>query len=137
MGAPELVPVRAAISKAVLESRLVEWAKEYGGGRYEHIGWSGRNLLQTLVEYGGFVPDSGGFKPVPIRSAADQVEAAVQRMERGGWFAHGKVLRCDYFNPHMAMNGRLDHLRLIGCGMSERGYYLKLDAGKLFVAGAL
>lgn len=120
-----------------LDARLQAWAKEYGGGRYENNGWKGRNLLQTLHDHGGFVPDPGGFHRPPIRTAADEIEDAVQRMERGGWFKQGRVLRCDYFEPNMAIQARLDALRRLGIGVSKAGYYAYLAQAKAFVAGAM
>lgn len=130
---PDLV---GKIARDYLDARLKEWAKEYGGSRYENIGFRSRNLLQRLIEHGGFVPDSGGFRPVPIRTAADEVETIVLRMERA-WFANGRVLRCEFYAPNMAMEARLEVLRQIGLPMSRTGYYDKLDAAKMFVAGAL
>jgi hypothetical protein len=125
------------MDRAELERRLKGWAEEYGGGRYENIGYHSRNMLQTLVEHRGFVPDSRGFIPVPIRSAADEVEQVVNRMEADGWFKQGRVLRCDYFLPNIPMATRLTNLRRIGIQTSRAGYYDFLAQAKAFVAGAL
>jgi hypothetical protein len=127
----------AAVSRATLESRLVEWGQEYGGSQYENIGYKTQNLLQRLIEHGGFVPDSGGFRPVPIRTAADEVEAAVAQMERAGWRDLARIIRLDYFCPRMAMPARLDTLRALGIRVSRAGYYLKLNEAKAYVAGAI
>ena len=139
MGEPQSLrhDARMLVSRAALESRLIGWGREYGGGKYEHNGWKTRNLIQTLMEFGGFVPESGGFLPNPVRSAADEVEDVVRSMERGGYFVHTRILRCDYFEPKWAMDMRLDTLRKLGIGVSKAGYYLKLNEAKLFVAGAL
>jgi hypothetical protein len=125
------------MDRAELDRRLKGWAEEYGGGRYENIGYHSRNMLQTLVEHRGFVPDSRGFIPVPIRSAADEVEQVVNRMEADGWFKQGRVLRCDYFLPNLPMDVRLRNLRQIGNQTSRAGYYDFLAQAKAFVAGAL
>jgi hypothetical protein len=125
------------MDRAELDRRLKGWAEEYGGGRYENIGYHSRNMLQTLVEHRGFVPDSRGFIPVPIRSAADEVEQVVNRMEADGWFKQGRVLRCDYFLPNLPMDVRLRNLRQIGIQTSRAGYYDFLAQAKAFVAGAL
>jgi hypothetical protein len=125
------------MDRAELERRLKGWAEEYGGGRYENIGYQSRNMLQTLVEHQGFVPNSRGFIPVPIRSAADEVEQTVNRMEADGWYKQGRVLRCDYFLPNIPMDVRLRNLRRIGVQTSRAGYYDFLAQAKAFVAGAL
>ena len=125
------------MNRAELELRLEGWAQEYGGGRYENIGFASRNLLQTLIEHGGFVPDSRGFVPVSIRSAADEVEAVVREMESGDYFKPGRVLRCDYFLPNVPMDVRLKNLKRVGISTSRAGYYDLLAQAKAYVAGAL
>jgi len=126
------------MTSSVLEGRLEGWAQEYGGGRYEHNGWRTRNLIQTLMQFGGFVPESGGLRGIGgDRTPADEVEGIVRSMERGGYFVHSRVLRCDYFDPKMPMDMRLDELRRIGVSLSKAGYHNRLNEGKLFIAGAL
>ena len=51
------------MDKKQLEARLIQWAEEYGGGRYEHIGYSSRNMLQSLIEHQGLCR-------VPVATAA-------------------------------------------------------------------
>ncbi len=126
-----------SIDRTELDRRLRGWAQEYGGGKYENIGYQSRNLLQTLIEHGGFVPSSGGFKPIPIRSAADEVEAAVNQMESEGWYKQGRVLRCDYFLTNIPMESRLKNLDKIGVRISRASYFNLLAEAKAYVAGAL
>ena len=118
------------LSLSDLEARLVAWADEYGGGRYENIGWSSRNLLETLGVHGGFVPDSGGFRRAPIRTAADDVDEAIKAMQAGPMFRSAFVIRCEYFRPELAMDDRRRMLRGIGVLVSEDGYRDALEAGK-------
>lgn len=125
------------LSKTELESRLVSWAADYGGGRYENLGYRSRNLLQVLIEHGGFVPDSGGFKRPPVRTLSDEVEEAVKEMEAGGMFKPGRVVRCEYFAPDAAMDSRLGMLRQIGLTMSRAGYFQHLAIAKAFLTAAL
>lgn len=125
------------IDRQALEVRLKGWAQEYGGGRYENIGFPGSNILQTLIDHQGFVPDSRGFVPIPIRSAADEVEAAVAEMERSGWVRCGRVLRCDYFLPNAPMAVRLKNLAKVGVHLSRASYYDHLAQAKAYLAGAL
>lgn len=119
-----------------LERRLLEWAKEYGG-RDPGNGWPGRNFLATLIEHEGFVPNSRGYVPVPIRTAADEIEQAVMGMEAGGFFKPGRVLRCEYFMQRSPIEAKLQNLRAIGLPMSRAGFYLYLRQGKAFLCGAL
>lgn len=120
-----------------LEARLVAWAKEYGEGRGPGIGWSGQNLLQTLVDHRGFVPNSRGYVPVPIHTGADEVETIVRGMEATGWYRCAQALRCDYNRPNISIEQRLQMMRRIGLAMSRAGYYDYLAQAKAFVAGAL
>jgi len=127
----------AIISEGLLEERLKEWAMEYGGGKYDNLGFQSRNILQRLIEHGGFVPDSGGFRPTEIRTRADEVEKAVNRMEQAGWRISGAVLRLDYFCPKMAMPRRLEVLRAGGFHVARSNYYFRLHEARAFVAGML
>lgn len=125
------------MDKKQLDGRLQGWAEEYGGGRYENIGYASRNILQTLIEHEGFVPSSRGFVPIPIKTAADEVEAAVRMMESTGYFRPGRVLRCEYFVPNAPIELRLVNLKKIGISISRAGYYDYLAIAKAFVAGQL
>jgi len=125
------------IDRGELESRLKNWADEYGGGRYLNVGWQGRNLLQTLIDHQGFVPSSRGFIPVPIQSPADEVERLVNGMSGGDMSRHAKVLRCDYFLPNISVDERLKLMRKSGNPMSRASYYDILAQAKSFLRGAL
>lgn len=120
-----------------LEARLVAWAREYGHGGDAGIGWKSSNILQTLVDHRGFVPDSRGYLPVPIRTAADEVETIVRGMEASGWVKQAQALRVDYFHPRAAIDSRLSIMRRSGLPMSRAGYYDHIAQAKAFVAGAL
>lgn len=125
------------MDKDELETRLKGWADEYGGGRYENIGFQSRNMLKTLIDHKGFVPDSRGFIPIPIKSAADEIEAIVRGMETGSYLKQARVLRCDYFLPNAPIETRLKNLNRIGISASRAGYYDYLAQAKAYVAGAL
>jgi hypothetical protein len=125
------------MDKKALEGRLENWAEEYGGGRYEDIGYASRNILQTLIEHKGFIPSSRGFIPIPIRSMADEVESAVRLMESLRYFRQGRVIRCEYFIRTAPMEVRLSNLKRIGISTSRAGYYDYLAIAKAFVAGKL
>jgi hypothetical protein len=125
------------MDKKQLEARLSNWAEEYGGGRYENIGFQSRNVLQTLVEHEGFIPSSRGFIPIPIKSLADEVESTVRAMEAFGYTRPGLVLRCEYFVPNAPMEIRLGRLKRVGVSISRAGYYDYLAIAKAYVAGQL
>lgn len=126
-----------AIGRATVEARLVDWAREYGGGRYEAIGWStGPHILAKLIEFGGFMPGSGAPRGTIAMTAADEVDRVVKRLAQS-WPAHAAVIRSDYFSPGMAMGSRLEFLRLQGHKMGKSSYYQFLESAKLYVAGAL
>lgn len=56
------------MDKKQLEARLVHWAEEYGGSRYEDIGFASRNILQSLIEHQGFMPSWCSRAPTPMRA---------------------------------------------------------------------
>lgn len=135
--AAEKLDAMAEVSKMVLESRLSDWAREYGGGRYATLGYStGEHVLAKLIQFGGHVPGSSAPVGVAAYTMADEVEAVVRRLAKC-WPAHARVLRCDYFCPGMAMDARLDMLRRAGHKMGKATYYIKLESAKLYVAGSL
>lgn len=130
-------PVVSMLVREVVESRLVDWAREYGGGRYASIGWStGEHILAKLITFGGFLPGSSAPRGMIAMTPADEVEQVVKRLAKG-WPAHARVLRCDYFTPNMAMDNRLALMRRAGHKISRAGYYQKLESAKLYVAGSL
>ena len=127
----------ARVATAALDSRLSDWAHEYGGSRYEDLGFStGEHILAKLVKFGGYMPSSGGPVAMPSLTPADEVERVVRRMAQC-WPSHAMVLRCDYFYPGQAMDARLDWLRHKGHKLGRAGYYTRLESAKLYVAGAL
>ena len=133
----DMADVVRVLSHSIVDSRLKDWAREYGGGRYVALGFStGEHVLAKLIQFGGFLPGSSGPKGMTALTAADEVERVVKRLA-SGWPDHARVLRCDYFRPDMAMPARLDLLRSAGTKLGRAGYYTKLESAKLYVAGAL
>ncbi|KRC35099.1 MULTISPECIES: hypothetical protein [unclassified Lysobacter] len=120
-----------------LDARLEAWAAEYGGGRYEEIGYPSRNILKTLIEHEGFVPSARGYIPTPIYTAADEIEAAVRGMDEIGYGRQAHVLRCEYFMPDAHMELRLTNLAQVGVKISRAGYYDYLAIAKAYIAGQL
>ena len=121
-----------------LEARLVEWAKEYRGGRYEHIGYASKNLLQTLIDHKGFMPDARGYIPVATRTASDEVEEAVHALDKQeqGWVP-AMVLRCEYMCAHLPIEQRLIRLSRLGQSLQRVRYYQLLRIARIHVAAWL
>lgn len=119
-----------------LEARLVEWGKEYGGGRYEHTGWQGASPLAMLMKWHGRPPDGLGY--VPTVTAADEVQAAVNALmaQEQGWLP-AEVLRCEYWLPGQPVDSKLQKLRKIGDNVSRVRYYQHLRIARVHVAGWL
>ncbi len=125
------------MDKKQLEARLVQWAEEYGGGRYEHIGYSSRSLLQSLIEHQGFVPGTGGYRGILINTPGDEVQSAVLAMESYGYIRPGRTLRCEYFLKSAPLELKLQNLRRAGIDIKRPTYYDYLAIAKAFVMGQL
>lgn len=121
-----------------LEARLVEWASEYRGGRYENIGYASQNILQTLIDHKGFVPSSRGFVPVATRTAADEVEEAVHALDKQqAGYLPAMVIRCEYMCSHLPIETRLARLRALGQNPGRVRYYQLLRLARIHVAAWL
>ena len=129
------VPAMQASLDRRIEQRLDDWAAEYLTPL--RIDWQDRNILQTLIEFGGFIPSSGGVRTTRDRTPADQVEDVVMSMSRVGWILHALILRVEYRRPAFPMEQRLQVVKKAGCEMSRAGYYNKLAEARAFVAGQL
>lgn len=119
-----------------LHLRLVEWADEYGGGRYEDLGYPARNTLHKVIEMGGYVPNAAGRIRCAERTPADEVDAIVRQLAVEHW-REMQVLRVDYFRPNIAMETRLALLGRVGCGMGRTSYFERLRQAKELVSEAL
>jgi|GEM_PF-1357988 len=116
---------RRAVRDPSLDERLKNWADEYGGGKYENIGYASKNMLQTLIEHRGEPPDSGGFKRISHRTLADEVEDAVQILLKDNdrkISRSGHIIRIEHFRPDLTVKDKIGKLRLIGVSVSENFY---------------
>lgn len=118
-----------------LDSRLECWAEEYGGGRYENIGFPSKNSLQATIDRGGLA----GSRSVAVRldTVADEIESAVKLMDQLGYERPAKVLRCEYFNGRMPIEERLRRLQRQGVKIKRPTYYDYLAIAKAFVMGQI
>lgn len=121
-----------------LEMRLIEWGREYGGGRYEDTGWHGVSPLYSLMRYHGRPPQGLSPKTTKDWTPADEVQRAVDTMAREqAGHTRGQVIRCEYMTPGLALDSRLQRLRSIGCPMSRSTYYRHLKEARSVVARML
>ena len=115
-----------------LEALLVRWAREYGAGPADYLGYGSKNALYRLEQHAGWLPPPDPVR-APVRTEADKVEMLVQQMERGDMWKQGRILRVDYFHPRDAMESRLSRLKRIGVVVSKAGYEQYLEEAKLYV----
>ena len=119
-----------------LEARLVEWAREYGGGKYDtHAGY-GDSPLASLMKWHGRPPTGLGF--VSNNLAADDVQDAIDALSKQprGWLP-ACVIRCEYLTPGQPMESKLQRLRRIGQNVGRTTYYKHLRQARAFVAERL
>lgn len=109
-----------------LEAALTAWAKDYGYGMPQWLGYPKTNILHP--EHG-----LGSPRNIKIRTVSDDIERVVMDMEASGYWKHAKVLRCDYFLPNVAITSRIDRLMGMGIKVTERSYYTYLSAAKMVV----
>lgn len=101
------------------------------------------SILQRLIDHEGFVPSSRGYVPVPIKTLADEVEAAVMLMQMtrtdsgpNPYYRSAMVLRIEHLTPnYWPEQERLQKLRRIGLDISRHTYYRSLQFGRAFLMG--
>lgn len=121
-----------------LEARLVEWGREYGGGRYENNGWQGISPLATLMKYHGRAPQGLNPARVETNGPADEVEAAVRALQvQNGGEVLAAVLRCEYFSGDAARDVKLHRLSRVGHRMATSRFSHHLRVAKIHVAAWL
>lgn len=122
------------LAETQLDELLHQWAREYGyGGLPSDRSW---NIIQTLIDHEGFVPNSRGYIPVPMHSAADEVDKAIKAMQNkrtapgttNPYYRSAMVLRVEYLmRRDWPISERLERLRHIGLQMSKATYYRMLE----------
>lgn len=118
-----------------LEERLIEWGKEYGGGRYEDIG-DVASWLGKMVKWGGKTPS--GLNAIPLHTAADEVQTAVTALERQpGGELPSLVIRAEYLTPGQPIEMKLQRLKSVGKRVQKIRYYQHLRIARIHVAAWL
>lgn len=119
-----------------LEARLVEWGKEYGGGRYEQIGWQGKSPMASLMKWHGRPPDGLGY--VAQRTAADEVDEAVRALaEQPEGRLPAIIVTLEYWLPGQPVESKQQKLRRLGDNVGRTSYYKHLRQARKFVADYL
>ena len=124
------IPAGCAMRPGDIDSRLREWADCYGGGRYDNLGYASENVLYGLGVMGGFCPDPSGRIPSREATPADQVEAAVRRMEQDHRARWAAILRNWYFRPNIAMSHRIKLMASVGFQLSESAFIEQLPEAR-------
>lgn len=118
-----------------LESRLTEWGIEYGGGKYEHIGWTGKSHLHGVMKWHGRPPDGLSHHS---STRADDVQLAidtVQMSEMGPLLV--SILCGEYLTPGLTLESRLQRQRKLGNNIAKSQYYVRLQEARNAVAECL
>lgn len=121
-----------------LEQRLVEWGKEYGGGKYEDNGWQGVSNIYPLTKYHGRPPQ--GLMPPRrgSRTQADDVQDAVRALEtQPAGFRPAMVIRAEYIEHGKPFESKRQGLKKIGQSMGRSDYYKSLKIARVHVAAWL
>lgn len=118
-----------------LESRLSDWANEYGGRSHDDIGWPGISPMAVIMKYHGRPPQGLNPRRIETNGPGDEVERAVRALQaqERGWTA-ACVIRCEYFHPDLEKQRKLSSLRAIGVHVREVGYSQHLRIAKVHVA---
>lgn len=118
-----------------LETRLTEWGREYGGGKYGDIGGSG-SWLSSMMKWHGRAPS--GLGQVSGNPAADEVQDAFEALckQAQGWLP-AQVLKCEYCLPGQPVEAKIQKLAKFGEQLSRVRYYQLLRVARIHVAGWL
>jgi hypothetical protein len=119
-----------------LEARLTEWGKEYGGGKYEDIGWQGKSPLASMMKWHGRPPDGLGYEAV--FTAADEVDEAVRALAlQPEGRLPAVVVTLEYWLPGQPIEAKQQKLRGIGDNVGRVRYYQHLRTARIHIAGWL
>lgn len=129
-----------------LEARLIEWGREYGGGRYGInatiedgvvTGASyGPSPLASMMKWHGRPPD--GLGQATGCTAADEVDEAVRALATQPMGRLPSIiLTLEYWLPGQPIEAKQTRLRRLGDNVGRVRYYQHLRVAKIHVAGWL
>lgn len=120
-----------------LEERLREWGDEYGGSRYDNVGWPPTSGMAQLIKYHGKSPDNLNPRAT-FGTKADEVETIVRDLASQGGKFRAAILRTEYWMRNAAMEHKLQRLReRDGVIVNEIDYERLLHSARIFVADGL
>lgn len=128
---------RTVVQEATIEHRFRSWANENKGGWYENIGFSDTNILVSIEQHGGEVPDRSGYRGTIINYLADQIEDMLVMMrKKAGLVISARVAEAEYLQHRMPLQEKLRWLtRKYGISISASTYYKSLKILHAFAIG--
>ncbi len=129
-----------------LENRLVEWGKEYGGGKYgikatiENgvvMGASyGDSPLASMMKWHGRPPDGLGYQS--SCTAADEVDEAVRALaSQPMGLLPSIIITLEYWLPGQSIESKQARLRARGDHVGRTTYYKHLREARKFIAESI
>ena len=126
-----------------LENRLIEWGKEYGGGRYgikatiENgvvMGASyGDSPLASMMKWHGRPPEGLGYHS--SCTAADEVDEAVRALSlQPQGLLPSIIVTLEYWLPGQPIESKQARLRKRGDHVGRTTYYKHLRVARKFIA---
>ena len=129
-----------------LESRLTDWAKEYGGGKYGIKATIedgvvteasyGDSPLASMMKWHGRPPDGLGYHS--SCTAADEVDEAVRALsQQPQGLLPSIIITLEYWLPGQPLESKQGRLRRRGDNVSRAGYYNHLRVARVHIAAWL
>jgi len=126
-----------------LENRLVEWGKEYGGGRYGikativdgvvSCASYGDSPLASMMKWHGRPPDGLGY--YSSCTAADEVDTAVRALSlQPQGLLPSIIVTLEYWLPGQPIESKQARLRKRGDHVGRTTYYKHLRVARKFIA---
>lgn len=123
-----------------LERILIAWGQEYGGGRYQWLGYPSESLLHRCQKFGGFMPPGSGPKRDPGKSLSDKVNDAWEQMFNGDQRRLALILQIEYTRRDDAVEAKVGKLAAVGhrlgagnLQIGARRYYQLLEVAKDYI----
>jgi hypothetical protein len=129
--------VLSAIQESTIKCRFRSWANENKGGWYENIGFSDRNILVSIEQHGGEVPDRTGYRGTLVNYLADQIEDMLVMMRKLKSFrTAARVVEAEYLQHRLPLEEKLRWLsRKYGISISPSTYYKELKLAEAVAVG--
>ena len=128
---------RTVVQEATIDCRFRSWAKENKGGWFHNIGYPDRNILVSIEQHGGEVPDRSGYRGTIINFLADQIEEMLVKMrDMGDFKIPARVVEAEYLQDWMPLTQKLSWLgRKHKIWISPSTYYKSLKQAKAYAIG--